>query len=162
MKLTANDLITAVLEGNSATKLIDSIGADRSNLLQAKFMSAVATQPLWTKLKSRLVTIGGDQVVIPNYEPDLKRILTRGTEFGGSSQVIKGKRSNCHGNVSDLYDADAVDSIVTGYALSSDGLWRQHTWGLKGGVVIETTEKRTKYYGVVLNSKEASDFADRN
>jgi hypothetical protein len=46
--------------------------------------------------------------------------------------------------------------IATGYTLSADGLWRQHSWGLDAGDgrVLETTERRVRYRGYVLNDVE--------
>jgi hypothetical protein len=52
-------------------------------------------------------------------------------------------------------------AIVTGYALSG-GLWRQHSWGLEGGTVIETTVRRTSYYGLELGLPDALRFACGN
>ena len=55
---------------------------------------------------------------------------------------------------------------MTGYALSDDGLWRQHSWLIaKPGrrwTVIETTCRRLLYYGVVLTEEEARHHADCN
>jgi hypothetical protein len=38
------------------------------------------------------------------------------------------------------------------YALSQDGLWRQHSWNYNSDedLVIETTQERIAYYGTVL------------
>jgi hypothetical protein len=55
--------------------------------------------------------------------------------------------SRCHENALTL----AVKHLAewwTGFALSDDGIWRMHSWGFHEGQVIETTEKRTLYYGV--------------
>jgi hypothetical protein len=44
-----------------------------------------------------------------------------------------------------------VPAIGTGYALSEDGLWRQHSWGLReDGGVVETTSGREMYVGLRL------------
>ena len=48
--------------------------------------------------------------------------------------------------------------LVTGYALSDDGLWRQHSWVMDDQVIYETTVKRTQYYGFVLDPAEAVRF----
>ena len=46
--------------------------------------------------------------------------------------------------------------IAFGYALSTDGLWCQHSWGVdaEDGRIIETTERRVRYYGLILNDDE--------
>jgi hypothetical protein len=52
--------------------------------------------------------------------------------------------------------------ITTGWALSDDGLWRQHSWILRGKTVIETTETRVRYFGVTLTDAEAEQFWNDN
>lgn len=52
---------------------------------------------------------------------------------------------------------------MTGWALTkNDGMWRQHTWGLINGEIIETTTKRSKYFGVVLTNNESEKFHASN
>lgn len=42
---------------------------------------------------------------------------------------------------------------MTGYALSPDGLWRQHSWAYGDNLMIyETTVERVMYFGVELSS----------
>lgn len=57
---------------------------------------------------------------------------------------------NCHNNVDELLEFGMIDSIAYGYALSSDGLWRFHSWGkTKSGEIVETCSAREKYFGVL-------------
>jgi hypothetical protein len=46
--------------------------------------------------------------------------------------------------------------LASGHALSTDGLWRQHSWGVvaEDGRIVETTERRVCYYGIVLSNAE--------
>ena len=48
---------------------------------------------------------------------------------------------------------------VYGYALSGDGLWREHSWLLADKAVVETTESRLLYHGFVRTDDEAVIFA---
>jgi hypothetical protein len=46
-----------------------------------------------------------------------------------------------------------VSGLGFGFALSPDGLWRQHSWALSsapGGRVVETTVTRVAYAGLPL------------
>jgi hypothetical protein len=52
--------------------------------------------------------------------------------------------------------------IGTGYSLSDDGLWRQHSWGLRREGILETTVSRVKYFGVLLQHGDADSFAMAN
>ncbi len=65
--------------------------------------------------------------------------------------------SQCHDNVQLLFQKRAITSMYTGYALSADGLWRYHSWGVdanNGGLVLETTEPRVAYFGVKVDPKD--------
>jgi hypothetical protein len=48
--------------------------------------------------------------------------------------------------------------IATGWALSTDGIWRQHTWLLKKTGIFETTSYRLLYYGYALDEIAANNF----
>jgi len=66
-------------------------------------------------------------------------------------QLELGKVGDCHNNISNLGKAKKIDLAFCGYALSSDGLWRFHSWGVANGKVVETTEKRLIYVGVCIH-----------
>ena len=55
--------------------------------------------------------------------------------------------------------------VCTGYALSDDGMWRQHSWCIdkrpRTTKIIETTEPRVLYFGYVLNDEETKRFIRR-
>ena len=125
------------------------------------------TQQGFDKLEQKLLSLGGEKVA-HTFEEDLDKILTRGQVFDGKkSQVVKMRDSKCHTNsscfwknYSDEHGTDEV-KIVTGWALSPDDkTWRQHTWVYLPGKnkVIETTVKREKYFGFILDDDEAEDF----
>ncbi len=141
----------------------------------AALATRVAARPQLKRLRALLVSLGGDEIVARD-EPHLLEILERGqlivTDDKNYSEQL-GRPSECHANVADIYAemlADAPDlmdfEIMTGWALSNDGLWRQHTWGLRGGLtegkVVETTERRLAYFGFILDDEEAFDFCELN
>jgi hypothetical protein len=54
-------------------------------------------------------------------------------------------------------------SICTGYALTRDGMWRQHSWVYtRSGTVVETTVKRVQYFGFIMNETECEIFLEDN
>lgn len=115
------------------------------------------------QLTPRLLSFGGAEVVLPLVEDDLHNILNRGIFlYGDKAKLKKGLPSQCHRNSCYLYEYENRNDfvIMTGYALSSDGLWRQHSWCYDGknNIIIETTEKRVAYFGFVMTTKEADDF----
>ncbi|SRR5579883_1146965 len=121
-------------------------------------------QPGLRILIERLLQIGGTRVVLPlDGEPDLEIILSRGYVTAGPARRVPMQASQCHRNASLLFRRKKeATRIVTGYALSEDGIWRQHTWAwVRDGhpPLLETTEPRTLYYGVLLTPDESEQFA---
>ena len=127
----------------------------------------------WQKLVDKLLAIGGTRVV-EVYEEDLDKLLSRGETISGKPRLVKRgmKRSRCHQNSVYYYD-DYVKrnvtldkaqqiQIITGWSLSDDGLWRQHTWLKLKNEIIETTTIRESYFGFALQGQELQDFCWNN
>jgi hypothetical protein len=119
----------------------------------------------WPELKplqEKLLSLCGDWVALQP-ECDLKAILDRGRIFSGKIIFKKLASRNCHGNCCELWVENVGRyRIATGWALSTDGIWRQHTWLLSGKRIIETTEPRIMYYGIELSDREALRFLAGN
>lgn len=116
------------------------------------------------QLKKKLLSIGGWAVCVPHIEPDLMKILERGRRFTGRSKMMKGEPCRCHSNSAACWEENKeLCKICTGYALSRDGMWRQHSWVVtNNGVVVETTQKRVQYFGYVLTDEECDQFSEDN
>ena len=121
-----------------------------------------AQDPAFAALEQRLLALGGTRVVYVGPDPDLPHILTRGHTFPGKATMQVGIPCRCHQNAAELWAADSARmAIATGYALSPDGLWRQHSWVIlcdKPNRAIETTIARTLYFGFILTPTEAEAF----
>jgi hypothetical protein len=65
--------------------------------------------------------------------------------------IKTGKQGDCHNNVGQLFQKGTVGQWIIGFALSEDGLWRHHSWGMKDGQLVETTEVQLIYLGVDVN-----------
>jgi hypothetical protein len=113
---------------------------------------------------ARVVLEHGGQHVVPPRKPDIliEMFTTQATLI--DSSVIErrpGEVSDCHRNAAGLWVLGDCPAIGTGYALSEDGLWREHSWGIRDdGTVIETTVQRTAYFGVIFRDADARWFAD--
>ena len=122
-------------------------------------------EPGYRKLEKLLLGIGGDRVAF-RPEPHLVNLLAHGRVFQTKSLVIeKGMPNGCHTNTAELWVRDYPDtSIVTGWALSDDGCWRQHSWGWRPeeSVWVETTEPRKSGFGIELVGHEALKFTLSN
>lgn len=99
-------------------------------------------------------------------EPDLEILLSDGLfVYGENSTLKKGLPISCHENSGNLWNKNRNKiNIMTGYVLSNDGMWRQHTWCLQkaDNLIIETTEKRIAYYGYILNKEQSENFYKLN
>jgi hypothetical protein len=123
------------------------------------------------ELRSRLLRLGGDKVCT-TFEEDIDDILQRAEPFKGTkSRIKKGRDCRCHQNASYLWqDFPQQYRIATGWALSRDGIWRQHSWvvellvnwEMSGYHIVETTLRRLVYYGFVMDSDECAEFARKN
>jgi hypothetical protein len=132
---------------------------EQRDFLATRFEPLLREQPEFAKLRKVLLGIGGAEVV-PRPEPDLENILSRGVSFPGEAAVLQpGVPSQAHQHVARLWKAGAGRiRIATGWALSNDGLCRQHSWGVNDQTPIETTERRRIYFGYILSESEAKQF----
>ncbi len=111
-------------------------------------------------LEKRIVEHGGEAVVVPPWPCDaLPMLLDGGDVMSGPIQLQMGQRSACHDNVNKRWAQGRIHAIGTGFGLSDDGLWREHSWGVrKNGTIVETTEERIAYYGVKLTGDVAMNW----
>ena len=117
-------------------------------------------------LHHKLLSFGGSETCFPVIEEDLVKILERGQLWlGDKTKMMKGRASQCHSNSCELYENNKNThevAIATGYALSADGLWRQHSWLVQRNTrsinIIETTVKRVLYFGFIMTEDEAEEF----
>ena len=123
-------------------------------------------------LHTMLLNIGGVENCFPDIEEDMENILSRGQFWPGKSKMMVGQPSRCHANSANLWEQNQTKDvrICTGYALSPDGIWRQHSWlthYYKTATqhrhrLIETTVKRLAYFGFEMTQEESRDFAHNN
>jgi hypothetical protein len=125
---------------------------------KAKTETTLKAMPELKLLKDRLLSLGGDWVALQP-EPDLLWLLKDGCLMNGKVILKHMAPCKCHNNCALLWNKNPkTHKIATGWALSSDGIWRQHTWLIKGNVIIETTEPRIQYYGIMLDELDANQF----
>lgn len=124
--------------------------------------AALRQRPEMAALERRLLALGGKRVaMLP--EPDADRIVREGGVFlGAGPRLSLGEPSGCHGNVARLWLRNPKVDVVTGWALSPDGCWRQHSWGIEEGRWVETTEPRVLGLGLRLTGRERVVFALQN
>lgn len=137
----------------------------QKQLLARRFRAATAEQPEIQILRRLLLRIAGVQLVAPpRLDPDVPLLIARGFVMSRGVKCRIMGASLCHSNVAKLWTAKRreIVGIGTGYALSADGLWRQHPWGIRREGILETTQERVKYFGILLQQDDASLFAESN
>jgi len=143
------------------TKEHFSLDNERSTFLINKLKEGFEKDSNIFNLSKKLEEIEKNTILLPGFwesKTEIERLIKRGVIFGPTEKFDLGGPSQCHNNVIDKYLENNNYEIVTGYALSEDGLWRSHSWLLKEGIVFETTEERLKYFGVILKEDEPGLF----
>ncbi len=138
---------------------------EREEFLSHRLREAISNQPELGRLKELLLELGGEFLVAPpKPDQDVPMLLEHGFLMSGPITLNVMKSSSCHQNVALVWMRKEFEivGIATGYALSADGLWRQHTWGVLRNGILETTEDRLKYFGLLFQGKRADFFAESN
>lgn len=138
---------------------------DQRILLDRRLKTAIEQQPEIEPLRVLLISLGGIELVAPpTFDPDVPSLIASGSLMQGSIVCEVMEDSACHENVAQLWieKRDGIIGVGTGYALSEDGLWRQHSWGVRQTEIVETTTERLKYFGKVLQGPDADSFANNN
>ncbi|MDX1372791.1 MAG: hypothetical protein R3321_09995, partial [Nitrososphaeraceae archaeon] len=125
-----------------------------------KMEYCISLEKSYQILFDRLINNVGGSVVCAMVDGELDSLISRGQVWMPLQKdiiLMKGADCQCHRNSAALFEANEPKvKIVTGYGLSRDGIWRQHSWCIdEYNNVIETTIKRIAYYGFVLTNEEA-------
>lgn len=99
-------------------------------------------------LCERLIALGGWAVCVRDIAL-APVLLAEGSDVpGAGAEMRRGRPSDCHENCRELVRRDPSLVWHYGYALSEDGMWREHSWCVKpDGGIIETTVGRVAYFG---------------
>jgi hypothetical protein len=129
-------------------------------LIRDKNRAAFAEDPRRVELERRLLGLGGTIALLFLADPQIGELLDRGRYFPGAGALMRlGEPSACHANTAMMFVRSRGEvRVASGYALTPDGLWRQHSWGVdvEDGRILETTCRRVRYYGYVLNDVESA------
>jgi hypothetical protein len=140
------------------------LSRDQQKFLEGRFALWSREQPEAFDLRNRLLSIAGEAVVTPpnNFESDMLALLSSGRVVSGSPILKEMTGNACHFNVAKLWRDSGQETfgIGTGFGLNR-GLWRQHTWAMDQETIIETTEIREIYFGVLYYGKDAEAFCQR-
>ena len=120
--------------------------------------------PMLYELREKILSFGGDAVCMSVYKNDAEALMTCGQVWPGYGAVMMpGEACRCHKNSFTLA-AEKGYRLCTGYALSDDGMWREHSWCVNRNgetvEIIETTEPRVLYFGYALTDEDTENFSD--
>jgi hypothetical protein len=121
-------------------------------------------EPAVKDLATRLLSLGGKAVSVPisEWPAFCKTLALLGQVLPGDSiELRKGRERACHANSVALWLGDKVNHrLATGFGLSGDQIWRRHSWVIaRDNKIIETTQTREKYFGLLLEDDSAEQFA---
>ncbi len=142
--------------------------AERRRLFERRVEEQDAQEPgyaeAWAEFRASVLCHGGTDVVPPLFPDSLLRpLIDHGSALPESvTSVLRlGQQSQCHTNAVALWRSGEAVAIGTGYALSDDQLWREHSWAWSPtGELIETTAARVRYFGLRFEGERARWFAD--
>jgi hypothetical protein len=141
---------------------------------QENFENALLKHPKLDKrlfeIRKRLLSFGGETACIPAYpDADTDLILNFGQFWlGNNVRKMSGEIGKCHRNSCELWEANPeITRICTGFALTEDGMWREHSWVIwlkpRSTQIVETTPvSRIAYYGYVMTEEQCRVFAEDN
>jgi len=150
---------------NTGKAIIQKPNPDQLADLKRRFDEAAKQQPEIYELRRRLLSLGGVELVTPpNTDEYVVFFNESGRIKGGPIKCIPMSSSEAQKNIVTIWNARmhnvfSLVGIGIGYALSDDGLWRQHFWGERRRGILETTTKREKYFGCTLRAGGAFAFA---
>lgn len=121
------------------------------------------------ELKERLLSFAGESTNFCFGVPYVLQLLERGQLWYGDNLVhVNGQPRQAHVNSAIFWNKNRNKyRIATGYALTVDSMWREHSWLLQqeknNTKVVETTPiDRVLYFGYVLTEKECYEFYNTN
>jgi hypothetical protein len=99
-------------------------------------------------LHARLVAIGGWAACMRDVRLAPVLLAEGAIVDGAGAEMRIGRPCDCHENSAKLVRQDPSLVAHYGYALSDDGMWREHSWCVRpDGGIVETTVARVAYYG---------------
>jgi hypothetical protein len=134
---------------------------EQAEFIRRRTKPILDQKPEFAQLRSRLLELGGNEVIFRGSEFDINDVFERGRTFptaGLRRRFIDDWE--CHSNAGLIWlESEGRTGIATGYAIEEDGLWIPHSWGFEDGLVIETTSTRWfGYFGYELGRSEAWKF----
>jgi hypothetical protein len=137
---------------------------EQKEFLKQRTNEVLQEKPYLKPLRKRLLSLGGKFIILWNGNNGVNvvaHLLGDGRLFSNRGvKVVEGEPSQCHDNAFALWKTKPDDYlVVTGYGLSNDAIWRPHSWCVdrRTGKIIETTERRTKYFGVEFSKAESDE-----
>lgn len=156
--MTISSDVQKLIENILTTQITDKVNDELKHALKGK--------PWWTKIHDKFQlyldkVFPGTFVVAMPTNDSLFSLIKMDSIFIPSidkkNLIMKHnmQRSGCHDNCDELFKKDKTKScnIYTGYGLSDDGLWRNHSWLVdKNNNIIETTCERLIYFGYKMTN----------
>lgn len=135
---------------------LEPLDEERREFLGTRTKKAIRENPYLKELRDHMLEIGGEAVVLwngSNSERFVRDLIALGNiRPGVGLRMQRGDPGNCHENSRRLASKRPQQYLrCTGYALSADNVWRPHSWiwDVKGDCIVETTEKRLVYFGMI-------------
>lgn len=121
----------------------------------------LSRDPGFAILEDLLFELGGSRLIYTPNPPDPKVLLDRGVrsiDKRGMWVAPEQAPSACHALALAAHK-NFQAPVYSGYALSEDGKWREHSWVTQEGLLLELTGiDRVSYFGVKLKEAEFKEW----
>lgn len=103
----------------------------------------------YEELKKILLSAAGSAVIFMGEISNYDELVDRGFFRRGLVKKVGGLQGFCHDNAEALQQKYPHYKRVSGFALSDDGVWRDHSWliNTRNDEILETTTIRKLYFG---------------
>jgi hypothetical protein len=131
--------------------------------LTRRFREFSRHQPELRELRRILLKLGGEEMVpSPGDDPTINFLIDYGIVYAGPVLLTHAGHRQQDRRLGRIWHRrlHGIVGIGVGYALNDDGLWREHSFGVRREGVIETLAPRRKYFGLLLIGEAADAFAE--
>lgn len=132
-----------------------NMATEQKSFHEKRLREHAKEQPEILELQKILLLVDGEQLVAPpTVTSDVPFLVESGfvMDYPVTERIMQPHM--CHLNSVELFAMGKATGFGTGFALTEDGLWWQHSWALERqqdgtNRIIETTGKRERYFGIL-------------
>ncbi len=148
----------------TAVEMQTAAAREHMIFLAKRFREFSKNQPELRELRRILLRLGGEEVIPPvDHDPTIHFLIDFGIVYSGPVLLVTGSHGRQDRALGRIWmrRLHGIVGVGAGYALDNEGLWREHSFGIRREGVIETSAAQRKYFGLLLLGEVADAWAER-